>query len=290
MSKNEEKVKWHRLGGMVLTPLFNLLGYATELEVDLSLKQQLLDILVVERDKIQPEKLHLPKIYWEAFDDFNEHNLISFKSFHESFNGFALMEFFGHVVNYNKSKEVPLDKINLYAISHHYPRDLFNPFEGTEFLKVIKKDEIFELSLSTTKSVRFIILRTTNNPLLALFSNNPPKIAEGYQRLTQETDFLEGISIYFSKIAEYYGEEVKNMYTKEDFWRDYPPNDNPFVWPWLKDYHEQELQKAVAREARQEKMETAKTLLTMGMDVSQIAQATRLSEQQILSLKAESMI
>ena len=83
------------------------------------------------------------------------------------------------------------------------------------------------------------------------------------------------------------------MYTKEDFWRDYPPNDNPFVWPWLKEYHQQELQKAVAREAQKvqkEKMRTAKTLLTMGMDVSQIAQATRLSEQEILSLNAESMI
>ena len=44
------------------------------------------------------------------------------------------------------------------------------------------------------------------------------------------------------------------MYTKEDFWRDYPPNDNPFVFPWLKEYHEREIQKIQekAREAMRE--------------------------------------
>lgn len=87
---------------MVLKPLFKLLGYFTQLEVDLSLKQQLLDILVIRREKIPPSDSGLPKIYWEAFDNLNEHNLISFKSFRESFNGEALEEFFGHLTNYRK--------------------------------------------------------------------------------------------------------------------------------------------------------------------------------------------
>ncbi len=341
MSKKEEHLKWHRLGGMVLTPLFNLLGYTTYLEVDLSLKQQLLDVLVVRRENISPKDSGLPKVYWEAFEDFNEHNLISFKSFHESFNGYALMEFHGHAINYQKAKEVDFNKINLYAITNHYPRKLLKPFEGTEFLTTIKKDEIFDLTLSTVTRVRFVILRTTDNPLLALFSNDPPKVDAGYQKLSQETDLLKEISIYFSKLSEYYGTEVNNMYTKEDFWRDYPPNENPFVFPWLKEYHEQEVQKiqktareamrkaaqkaakaeaeaaqkaaqaeakaaqkvaevtqeaarAKAEAAQEAKMEsrikTARTLLSMGMDLAIISKATELSEAQILSLKEEEVV
>lgn len=320
MSKKNESLKWHRLGGMVLTPLFNLLGYTTYLEVDLSLKQQLLDVLVVRREKIPPKDSGLPKIYWEAFEDFNEYNLISFKSFHESFNGYALMEFHGHAINYHKAKEVDFEKINLYAITNHYPKKLLKPFEGTKFLTTIKKDEIFDLTLSTVTRMRFVILRTTDNPLLALFSNDPPKVEAGYRKLSEETDLLDEISIYFSKLAEYYGAEVNNMYTKEDFWRDYPPNENPFVFPWLKEYHEQEVQKIqkTAREAMKKaaqeaaraeaaraeaaqkatkeatekakmesSMKTAKTLLSMGIDLSIISKATDLSEQQILSLKEE---
>lgn len=93
------------------------------------------------------------------------------------------------------------------------------------------------------------------------------------------------------------------MYTEQDFWRDYPPNKNPFVFPWLQEKHEREIQKvqAAAREALRAKeaaektaqeakmesrIETANALLAMGMDLSIISKATNLSEQQILALKA----
>ena len=101
------------------------------------------------------------------------------------------------------------------------------------------------------------------------------------------------------------------MYTEEDFWRDYPPTEEPFLLPWQKEYHDRKVEEAaqlaaqetaklmaqqaeetaqkVAQEATQAgfmagKMKTAKALLLMGMDVSMISQATELSEEQILSL------
>lgn len=36
------------------------------------------------------------------------------------------------------------------------------------------------------------------------------------------------------------------MYTKEDFWRDYPPKEQPFAFPWEAEYHRQVLAKTVA--------------------------------------------
>ena len=46
-----EQIKWHRLAGLVLQPLFDQLGCETEIEVDLSLKEQRIDIIVVQKEE-----------------------------------------------------------------------------------------------------------------------------------------------------------------------------------------------------------------------------------------------
>ena len=75
---DEELLQYHRAAGLALTPVMQQLGYATEVEVDISMKSQLIDIISVRREKIvQPT---LPPIYWEVFEPLNEHNLFSFKS------------------------------------------------------------------------------------------------------------------------------------------------------------------------------------------------------------------
>jgi hypothetical protein len=119
----------------VLAPLFRLLGYDTQLEVDVALQKQILDIIVVRKVAVTVDSSILPPIYWRAFDDLNIHNLISFKSYSESFNAEALEELFGHLTNYRKVNELSSNQINLYAIVNHYPQALFTEFEGTEFLK-----------------------------------------------------------------------------------------------------------------------------------------------------------
>jgi hypothetical protein len=132
-------LRWHRLVGLILSPLFDLLGYLTQVEIDLSMKEQFLDIVVVRRGDKPTDFSRLPKVYWEAFGELNLHNLISFKSYSESFNAESLEEFFGHLTNYRKQYEVDSDDINLYAIVYHYPRDLFRAYEGSDFLKTIKE-------------------------------------------------------------------------------------------------------------------------------------------------------
>ena len=162
----EDKAQWHRLGGYVLSPLFKLMGYDTYVEVDLAEKKQLVDIIVVRRKEVT--KVPLPEIYWQAFGELNEHNLISFKSYSESFNAFAMEEFFGHLANYQKIHKLPAKKVNLYVLSHHYPRKLLKPFES--FITVVKENEIFDLKLGQLHAIRFMIMRETDHPILGLFS------------------------------------------------------------------------------------------------------------------------
>lgn len=75
----EKKTDLHRIFGLTLAVLLWRLGYSTEVEADLSFQRQIIDLICVCREKVIDPSL--PSIYWQAFDDLNEHNLISFKSY-----------------------------------------------------------------------------------------------------------------------------------------------------------------------------------------------------------------
>jgi len=291
-----EQIKWHRLAGLVLQPLFDQLGCETQIEVDLSLKEQRVDIIVIQRKKGKVNFSQLPRVYWEIFAELNAHNLISIKSYSESFTAESLEEFYGHLTNYRKVNQVASEEVNLYAIVYHYPRDLFRAFEGSDFLTVIKEKEIFDLELSPLKRVRFVITQETDNPVLGLFSGDEEKVFQSYAFLEQQTTLLEGISVYFHKIGEYYGEEFSNMYTKEDYLQDYPPKkEYPFAFPWEKEYHEKAIQEAIkqgidrgiGQGIEKGKLETARKMLDKGLEIPLISEITGLSENDILALKAE---
>lgn len=83
---NEDKVNWHRLMGLVLEPLFKLLGYQTCVEYDLSKKQQFIDLIVIENRGEASLPPELPEEFWSCFGTLNQYNLVSFKSYSESFN------------------------------------------------------------------------------------------------------------------------------------------------------------------------------------------------------------
>ncbi|OQX02832.1 MAG: hypothetical protein BWK80_57070 [Desulfobacteraceae bacterium IS3] len=72
-------MEWHRLFGLTLTDYFTGSSYAVELEKDLSLKQQFLDVVIVEKKNgaLPPE---LP----DGFENLGVHNLITYKSLRES--------------------------------------------------------------------------------------------------------------------------------------------------------------------------------------------------------------
>ena len=147
--KMSKRTQWHRVLGLVLEPVFKELGYDVRIEDDLSLKKQIVDIVVIRKSKDLLKGTTLPKIFWEVFEDFNEHNLISFKSYSESFTSHACEELYGHLTNYKKINKLKGHEVNLYVIAQHYPQKFLSPYEGSKFLKTIKKDKIFDLALGS---------------------------------------------------------------------------------------------------------------------------------------------
>ena len=228
---------WHRTVGLSLDPLFDEMGYNTDVEVDLSMKSQRADIIVVRRVGNIVKQPNLPEDFWRAFDNLNERNIITFKSYSESFNDFAFAELYGHYTNYCKTKGAKPEQVNLYVITHHFPRDVLAPFMEKELgekamVEEVIEDEVYDLRPGNLPPIRIIVCRTTSNPILALFSGDREKVLENYERIKRETTLLNKVSRYLDKIRAYYGEIVKNMYTREDFIRDNPPKDRPTLLPW----------------------------------------------------------
>jgi hypothetical protein len=83
--------------------------------------------------------------------------------------------------------------------------------------------------------------------------------------------------------------EFTDMYTEEDFWRDNPSPSDPFVFPWERDYHQQQVEKAemdgietgIEKGIEKGKMKVARAMLAKGMEISLISEMTGLEEEQI---------
>jgi len=91
-------IPWHRAFGFTLTDFFWNSNYTVELEKDLSLKQQLLDAIIIEQVSSNAPPKQLP----DGLNNLSTHNLLSYKSLREPLDPWAMDELIGHFVNYRK--------------------------------------------------------------------------------------------------------------------------------------------------------------------------------------------
>lgn len=95
---------WHRLFGIALTDLFIGRPWRVELELELALKSQRLDVLIIERLNGQgatPDPTDLADLP-DGLDTLSAHNILTYKSTQESLDAWALDELIGHYVTYRK--------------------------------------------------------------------------------------------------------------------------------------------------------------------------------------------
>jgi hypothetical protein len=83
--------EWHRLFGLTLTAYFTDSAYRVEVEKDISLKQQLWDVVIIEQESGGP--LQEPP---DDLENLARHNMLKYKSLREPLNGWTLDELVGH--------------------------------------------------------------------------------------------------------------------------------------------------------------------------------------------------
>ena len=115
----------HRLFGLSRIDFFQGSPVGVETELDLSLKQQFVDVVLIRKGP-GPVPRPLP----DGFEELAAHNLVTFKSHQEALDDWALKELTGHYVNYRKQVSpsvdelLPEEQFRLFAVCARYPHNL----------------------------------------------------------------------------------------------------------------------------------------------------------------------
>jgi hypothetical protein len=209
---------WHRLFGLLLIDFFTASPFRVEIERDMSVQQQLLDVVIVRRGRGRFAG-RLP----DGLGGLVAHNLITFKSHREVLDGWALRELIGHYVAYRKlvspspSELLPEEQFRLYAVAARLPHNLSGQVPWRE-----RQTGVYDCQWGLDV-VRVIVAgelpRETHNAPLHLFSASPELVnfaCSAYQRRSEDTSQL--LRQLFERMQ---GEGIAMSYTMEDFRHDF---------------------------------------------------------------------
>lgn len=182
----------HRLFGLSWSDFVQGTALTVESELDLSLKQQFLDLVLIRKG---PEPI--PRPLPDGFEDLAMHNLVTFKSHQETLDGWALCELVGHYVNYRKQFSPSLQDLfpesdfRLFAVCARFPQHLAQQVTLTSL-----HDGVYEARL-VTMLARIIVVhqlpRVENNAMLLRFSAREELLRYGqehYRPHSPETSTL----------------------------------------------------------------------------------------------------
>ncbi|MGH7169839.1 MAG: hypothetical protein ACRELG_06130 [Gemmataceae bacterium] len=186
----------HRLFGLSWIDFFRGTSIAVETELDLSLKQQFLDLVLIRK-----EPGPLPRPLPDGFEDLAAHNLVTFKSHQEALDGWALWELVGHFVNYRKQASpslqdlLPEDDFRLFAVCARFPHNLAQQVALTPL-----REGVYEMQ-GLALRIRVIVVHQLplqeHNAMLHLFSAREELLRYGrehYRPHSPETSCLRPIA------------------------------------------------------------------------------------------------
>lgn len=212
-STDNQSIPWHRLFGLTLTDYFYNTAYEVELEKDLSLKQQLLDVVIIEKKGGK-----VPEILPDGLNNLSAHNLMTYKSHRERLDAWTIEELFGHYVNYRKQISpsfddlLPVEEFQLYAVSTRYPEKLSDQIDFSPV-----QPGIYDVRWGV-RYIRIIVLsritQSEKNAPWLMFSAVTEKVKYGVEQYRWNSPVSGVINKLFKK---YQTEGITMPYTIEDF-------------------------------------------------------------------------
>jgi hypothetical protein len=226
----------HRLFGLSWIDFFRDTPIVVETELDLSLKQQFIDLVLIRKGPGP-----LPRPLPDGFEDLAAHNLITFKSHQEALDGWSLWELVGHFVNYRKQASpsfddlLPENDFRLFGVCSRYPQKLAQQTTLTPL-----RDGVFEVQAIGLR-IRVIVANQLplqeQNAMLHLFSVREELLRYGqehYRPHSPETSTLlyDLFKAYsedpdmVDKLKEYVRESLERRYkniSAEELVRVLPP-------------------------------------------------------------------
>ena len=180
----DEQKPWHRLFALSWLDFFRGRPVTVEPEKDLSVKKQLLDMLLLRKQAGPLLDCRLP----DGFEELASYNLVTFKSHRERLSAWALQELLGHYVNLRKQVSPSMDEddllpeedFRLYAVSARYPQQLVSSGVPLHALT----EGVYEVQ-ALGRPIRIIVAnqlpQQEHNALLHLFSSRAELLSYGVQ-------------------------------------------------------------------------------------------------------------
>lgn len=214
----------HRLFGLSWVDFCEGTSLIVETELDLSLKQQFLDLVLIRRGTGP-----LPSPMPDGFEELAAHNLVTFKSSQETLDAWALWELIGHFVNYRKQSSpslqelLPISDYRLFAVCARYPLNL-----GQQATFLPRQEGVYEVN-SLGLPIRIIVANqlppVENNAMLHLFSTREDLLRYGrghYRPHSPETSSVlyqlfttpEETSMADKRLVEFARQTVQEILTK----------------------------------------------------------------------------
>jgi hypothetical protein len=211
-------INWHRLFGLGVTDFFADSGYEVKLEKDLSIKQQFLDVLIIEQES--RSQIAEPP---DGLENLARHNLMTYKSMHQPLDAWALDELIGHYVNYRKQSSasleelLPVEDFELYAVCTRHPEKL----KTQKALGLVKKG-IYDAHWGS-QQVRLIVLSEVpmieRNALWLLFSGIVENVRYGASNYHWRRNDVS--TVMNDLYTVYQSEGFAMPYTVEDYKKDF---------------------------------------------------------------------
>jgi hypothetical protein len=265
MADQDESLRdWHRLFGLLLTDFFSGSPFQVEVEPDLSQQQQFLDVVIVRRRRGRFAG-RLP----DGLAGLAEHNLITFKSHHETLNAWAMKELASHSVSYRKlvspsPKELlPEELFRLYAVTARLPHNLSQQVPWQQ-----QQAGVYHCQWATDRVTVIVtgeLPREAHNAPLHLFSAAPELVAFARDTYRRRSPWTSGV---LGQLLEKFQKEGFAMsYTVADFIRDYIKEHFGQLTP----EEQQEVLRALPPEKQQEVFRTLPPELRLaGLSAEQI--------------------
>ncbi len=193
----------HRLFGLSWIDFFQGTAIAVETELDLSLKLQFLDVVIIRKGS-EPVPRRLP----DGFEELAAHNLLTFKSHQEALDGWALWELVGHFVNYRKQASpslqdlLPEPDFRLFAVCARFPKNLAQQGAMTTLREGVY--DVRGLGLTIRIIVVNQLPQEEHNAMLHLFSAREELLRYGREHFLPHS--TETSSLLY-KLFETYSEE-----------------------------------------------------------------------------------
>jgi hypothetical protein len=206
----------HRLFGLSWIDFFQGTPVAVETEMDLSLKQQFIDLVIIRKGP-DPIPWPLP----DGFEDMATHNLVTFKSHQEALDAWALWELVGHFVNYRKqaspSKDdlLPEADFRLFAVCARFPNNLAQQVALAPLRPGVYDVQGFDLR------VRVIVANQLQleeqNAMLHVFSTREESLRYGQEHYRPHS--RDGSTLIY-KLFKEYSEETDMPDKLKEFFRE----------------------------------------------------------------------